>query len=340
MRGSLKFAGWALIGLTTVLVVAIVWLARPLAADELKSQPIPARNYSEASRRINEIQAAERSMPLQSGGRSYALLHGSQATTSVVVFHGYTDVPEQFTKVAVAYYKAGYNVWVPRMPFHGYLDRMTDDPSRITPDILRQAADENIDIAVGLGQKVEVIGISGGGALATWAAAERADVGRTVILSPVMLPKGYQPWMVRPLTRLVALLPDSYIWWTEKEAAEPGPEYPRYSRHGITSYLMMVERAKADGAHGTTPISGDVVLVSNLNDEHLDTEYPISVIRPLMSANASFASVVIPASEELAHDLVGVAGNSGPRIKVSYQYLAKAFGIRLPDPLAKSASAK
>jgi carboxylesterase len=306
-----------------------------LSADELTSRPNPTTSYEEAWSRIDKIDEVEDEMPLQEAGRGYALVHGSRVETAVVVFHGYTDVTDQFSKVAQGYYDAGYNVWVPRMPYHGYSDRMTDDPSKITPEVLREAADENIDIAAGLGRNVEVIGISGGGALAAWAAAEREDVDRTVILSAVMLPKGYKPWMVRPMTRLVAALPDSYTWWTDKQADEPGPEYPRYSRHGITSYLMMVERAKADGARGARPVKGDVVIVSNLNDEHLDTSYPVSVMKPLVAEGRSFRSIVIPAKERLAHDLVGVKGDSGTRIRVAYRYLAKAIGITLPDPLGK-----
>lgn len=333
MSRALRAIGW--IGIVVALAAGIgfAWLARPLASDELVSRPSPARDYPDAVSRIEAVTESEKTMRLQHVGASYALVHDSQVETAVVVFHGFTDVPDQFSTVARGYYEAGYNVWVPRMPFHGYADRMTDDPSGITPGLLRRTADENIDIAAGLGRNIEVIGISGGGALASWAAAERPDVDRTVVLSAVMLPKGYKPWMVRPMTRLVAMLPDSYTWWTEKKADEPGPEYPRYSRHGITAYLMMVERAKADGAGGARPVLGDLVIVSNLNDEHLDTEYPVDVMRPLVAKGRSFRSVVVPASERLVHDLVGVSGDSGPRIRTAYRYLADAIGIALPDPL-------
>lgn len=333
VRKVLRYVGWVVLGIAVLLVVVGAGLARPLRAGELKSQPDPYEDYPEAVARIRDIEIGERAMPLSSVGRSYALVHGSQVETAVVIFHGYTDVPDQFQKVAKGYFDAGANVWVPRMPFHGYMNRMTDDLSELTPEVLRQAADENIDIAAGLGRNVEVVGLSGGGAMAAWSAAERADVTRTVIISPLMLPKGYKPWMIRPLARLVAMLPDSYTWWTDEEDKAPGPEYPRYSRRGITSYLMMVERAKADGAGGRKPVQGDVVIVSNLADQHLDTQYPIDVMRPLVRDDRSFTTITIPASEGLKHDIVGLTGDNRPKLPVAYRYLSQALGIPLPDPL-------
>jgi pimeloyl-ACP methyl ester carboxylesterase len=323
-----------------VLAIALAsWLARPLGSSELASRPDPAPDYEAATSRIDSVLAGEAKLALQDVGAGFALLHGSEAETSVVIFHGYTDVPGQFSAVARGYYEAGANVWVPRMPYHGYRDRMTTDLSRITADLLRRTADAEIDIAAGLGRKVVVVGLSGGGAMAAWAATERPDVARTIIISPLMLPSGYRPWMVRPLARLVAMLPDAYTWWNDKKVAGPGPEYPRYSRHGIVSYLMLVERVKADGAGGRRPVTGEVVIVSNLHDQHLDTHYPIDVMRPLVRDPRALRVITIPASEGLLHDIVGLPGDNRPRLRVAYRYLSEAMGISLPDPLAESAVA-
>lgn len=331
----LRIAVRVLLVVVVVVVAGALWLMRPLGAEYLKSEADPATTFQEADARIMEVMNAESELALQPEGRSVYLLHDSKVATAVVIFHGFTDVTDQFSKVAQGYYEAGYNVWIPRMPFHGYVDRMTSDPSRITPDLLRQTADENVDIAAGLGEHVEVIGLSGGGAMASWCAAERPDVDRTVIVSPLMLPKGYETWMVRPLARLVGALPDSYTWWTDKQNQEPGPEYPRYSRHGIVSYLMLVERVKADGRDGATPIAGSVVIVSNLADQHLDTQYPVDVVKPLVADARAFRAVTIPASEGLKHDIVGVTGENRPRIRVAYEYLEDALGIALPDPVGE-----
>lgn len=340
MRKVLRVLGSIVLALLLVVVLAAAWFMRPLGAQELKSRPSPATDYQQSLKRIETIESAEETMELQDLGDSYAMLHGSRVATAVVIFHGYTDVPDQFIKVAEGYFRAGANVYVPRMPFHGYTDRMTSDLSQMTPDVLRRSADENIDIAAGLGENIEVVGFSGGGALAAWSAAERPDVDRTIIISPLMLPKGYQPWMIRPMARIIGLLPDSYSWWTEEEADSPGPEYPRYSKHGITSYLMMVERAKANGAAGNRPVKGDVVVISNLSDQHLDTQYPVDVMRPLMRDGSMFRTVTIPAQAGLVHDIIGLTGDNRPRLRAAYGYLSDATGVDMPDPLGGDASAE
>lgn len=327
----LRITGLVIASLLVLLVIAAAWFARPLGRDDLKATPQPAAGYDEAFARIEAVHDAEDQMDLQAVGHSISLLHESRTETAVVIFHGFTDVPDQFSKIAQAYYDAGANVWIPRLPFHGYVDRMTDDPSKITAQLLSDFADDNVDIASGLGRNVEVVGLSGGGAITIWVAAERPDVDRAVVLSPLVLPKGYKPWMVRPAARIVAALPDSYTWWTENEDAEPPPEYPRYSRHGITAFLMLVERAKYDGRGNARPVKGDVVMVSNLNDQHLDTAYPIEVMKPLIAEECSLTPVTIPASYQLKHDLVG-KGENGQDLRTSYRYLSTAIGMPLPDP--------
>lgn len=334
MRRALRITAGIVAGLLGVVLVTALWLARPLGEDELASQPEPALTYATAERRLKAIEAAEATMPLQPVGRTIALTHGSRVETAVVIFHGYTQVPAQFSAIARAYFDAGANVYIARMPYHGYADRMTDDPSEISPDTLREAADSAVDIASGLGRNVEVVGISGGGALAAWTAAERPEVTRAVLISPLMLPSGYPPWVVRPLSRASSALPDTYTWWSEKQQAEPGPAYPRYSRHGITSYLMTVERAKADGADGATPVDAEVVVITNRSDQFLDTEYPVQVIEPLISEKGSLRRVIVPASEGLGHDLVAVDGENADRIDVAYRYLSEAIGLTL-DPRAQ-----
>ncbi|MHB9004363.1 MAG: alpha/beta fold hydrolase [Coriobacteriia bacterium] len=333
MRKIMKILGIAVLVALLLVSLAATWFVRPLGSSELRSKPSPAADYAESLRRFDAVELAEETMNLQDVGDSYAFLHGSRVETAVVIFHGYTDVPDQFLKVAEGYFNAGANVFVPRMPFHGYADRMTDDLSQITPELLRAAADENIDIAAGLGTNIEVVGFSGGGAIAAWAAAERPDVDRTIIISPLMLPKGYKPWMIKPMARVIGMLPDTYTWWNDEQAESPGPEYPRYSKHGITSYLMMVERAKADGQNGERPVEGDVVMVSNLSDQHLDTQYPMDVMRPLMSEGAGFHTVTIPVQAGLLHDIVGLTGDNRPKLRVAYGFLSDAIGIRMPDPL-------
>jgi carboxylesterase len=322
---------WVAGVLAAIALVAGVALCAPLGAGELRAHPHRARSFVEARDRIAAVTAAETGIDLQPSARSYALLHGSRTTTAVVLLHGYTDTPAQFRAIAKGYYDAGANVWVPRAPYHGYNDRMTSDPSKLTPDTVRRWVDTNVDIADGLGTRVVVVGISGGGAAATWAAADRGDVAQTVIISPLLLPKGYPGWVLRPAARAILALPDQYRWWSEKKAADPGEEYPRYSLHGIASYLLLGERARTAGVDTAPPVRGSVTLVLNGADSYLDNAYALAVMRSIVPASR-LTVVEIPASERFVHDIVGPVGDNGPRIKNAYRYLERALGIPLPDP--------
>ncbi len=70
-------------------------------------------------------------MDLQPEGHSIAMLTGAHAAKAVVIFHGYTVLPEQFRLVGDAYRAQGYNVWIPRLPRHGMAE---PDDRRVLED--------------------------------------------------------------------------------------------------------------------------------------------------------------------------------------------------------------
>jgi dienelactone hydrolase len=307
-----------------VLVVAASWLARPLGNRDYRSRPAPAADRADALRRLDAVRAEEAGLDLGPLGGTLALLQDDVADTAVVIFHGYTDVPAQFAVVARAYHDAGASVYVPRLPYHGLRDRLTDDPSRLTPDILRAFADAAVDVGRGLGRHVLVLGFSGGGALATWVAAERDDVARVIVVSPLILPRGYRPWMLRPVARLLLALPDTYRWWDDRDrGADADPDYPRYSLHGICAFLMLVERAKAGGA-----ATAELLLIANAGDQRLDMAPAEAVLRDL-EPPGGLRVFTIPASAGLGHNLFSPWGENAGVIASSYGYLGRALGLTL-----------
>ncbi len=270
--------------------------------------------------------AEEAALALDPRGGTLALLQDDVADTAVVIFHGYTDVPEQFGVVAQAYHAAGASVYVPRLPYHGYRDRFTDDPSQLTPDGLRAFADAAVDLGRGLGRHVLVLGFSAGGSLATWVAAERDDVARVVVIAPLILPKGYRPWMLRPIARLVPALPDRYLWWDDDDRGEDAnPDYPRYSLHGICAFLLLVERAKEGGA-----TTADVLFIANAGDQRLDMAHAEAVLRGL-APPGGLRVFTIPASARLKHNLFSPWGENAADLGASYGYVGQALGLAL-DP--------
>ena len=323
--------------LVVVLVAAAVYLFGPWGDPPLTSHASPATSYQDAVSRIAAVDAAEKDPRIEPYARSTHLLHGSQVTTAVVLFHGYTSNPRQFSLVAHAYYDAGYNVWAPLAPYHGYVDRLTPDLSHLTTDMLREYSDRSVDIARGLGQHVIVVGLSGGGALAEWVLAERPDVEEAIAISPFLQPIGTPRWEIRPLYRATHFF-DVGRWWDAQKQAHLGEgdphnnTYPRTTYRGLAAYMTLGQWATDRIKRTGQPAAGKLLLVVNEGDKKLDSEYNAVSARGL-AAPERLTIFRIPKSAGLGHDIVDPWGENKGRIREDYVWLSRALGIALPDPV-------
>ena len=301
---------------------------------DLGSKPDPTAGYDEALQRIAAFAELDSREALAPEGRAFALLGGKRAQRAVVLFHGYTSAPRQFQLIAEAYRAAGCNVWVPRMPFHGRLDRLTRDLSGLTAPMLRDHADRAVDIAAGLGEQVTIVGLSGGGSLATWCAVERPEVSDTVAISPLMQPLGVPRWATKALVGALPHTPDLYAWWYPRmKDRMPGYGYPQFSYRGIGALLQLVywtERVAVDRPH---PVKGHFTLVRNDGDERLDSAFNAKLVQRLVPPDA-LTVYTIPASDGLIHDVVTPeeTGENHERIDLAYRHLSEALGVGLPVP--------
>ena len=151
--------------LALVLLIAgfIIWLLlyfsfnRSLrtAQETLRSHPAPATDYAAALIRFQQIQEKE-GPEVDPVCRSILLTHGNRSERSVVLFHGYTNCPQQFRELGQMFYDLGYNVLIPRLPRHGLADRKVENLSPLQAAELRDCADISVDIACSLGHKVYV----------------------------------------------------------------------------------------------------------------------------------------------------------------------------------------
>ena len=316
-----------------LVVLLVLVLFTSITDPDLTSHPRPTTSYAAAAAGIQAVAATEAAMDLQPEGRSIAMLAGSSAGKAVVIFHGYTVLPEQFRLIGDAYLAQGYNVWIPRLPRHGMADRMTDEFSKITATELRDFVDASIDIGAGLGEDLTVIGISGGGSLSVWAGFERPEVDHTVLLTPLLHPLGYEEWQDRPLVRALRLSPvDVWNWWSDEmeEKNVQGYDYPRFSLKGIAGLLSMFHWADAQNK---PPAHSTFTLVRNDGDPRIDGAFNERFLTRLVPAG-QLDVVVIPASAGLGHDLVSWQRHSENYAKLteSYAYLSQALGIPIPDP--------
>lgn len=296
-----------LISLGIVFLVVVSFIAslfRPVDTSTLVSKPNPARDYDEAIARIKELQAKD-SAEINPVCRTQLLTQGKKAAKVIVMLHGFTNCPQQFTPLAKQFFDQGYNVLIPRMPYHGYSDRVTDAPARTTAEGLVAFTDNSIDIAQGLGDRVTVMGLSGGGMLTAWAAQYRADVTKAIIIAPNFAYKIIPRRYTRLLTVVARTIPNIFIWWDDKLklATKPDYAYPRFSTRALGEATRLGHSIRA-AAKTTKPLAKSIVMVLNEGDEGVDNEVPMELAHAWRGTGADVRDYIFKLDMGLKHDLV------------------------------------
>jgi len=274
----------------------------------LDSQPRPIADYAEAIARIAQLQARddETINPLC---RTLLHTHGEKVERALVFLHGFTNCPQQFHILAQNFFEQGCNVLVPRLPYHGLRNRLSDDIARLSAAELARFTDEAIDLAHGLGDQVSVLGLSLGGNLALWAAMQRADIDRAVVIAPLLLPRHVPERLLPLVVRVGEFAPNLFIWWDSRYKEKlPGPQYAysRFSTHGLAAVFALArdvqQRTFEDNA---LPRARSIVVVTNANDPALDNR-PLLAIVKRWRANgaANVETYEFDASLNLIHDIV------------------------------------
>jgi carboxylesterase len=149
------------------LIALFLLLSSPPDPRSLGSLPSPATGYEDARQRIEALWADE--------GAEYNPLcrlifmdHDKKTERVIVFLHGYTNCPEQFRQLGQRFFEQGYNVLIAPQPHMGLADRMNSEQALLTAEELAAYTDEVIDIAQGLGDRVSLAGLSGGGVMAAW----------------------------------------------------------------------------------------------------------------------------------------------------------------------------
>lgn len=299
----------------------------PLLDRRLASEPDVPASYEQAQARAAELTALD-GPEVNPACRSEVLDHGQRTARSVVLLHGYTNCPEQFSVMARTYFDAGYNVVVLRIPEHGMADRMTRALSDLNPGDLVEAADDAVDVAAGLGERVSVVGLSAGGTMAAWAAAERDDVAEVGLLAPMMVPKLLPDFSVAPAARLSRFIPDIYVWWDpelKEQLASPPHAYPRYSLRSAGA-MIALGRYAASSIDRTVPLER-LVVVTNENDAAVSNSAIASMADELDDHAATRVDHVFPADLGYEHDVVDPQGENAADLEDIYETLGPLLGI-------------
>ncbi len=262
----------------------------------------PATTYDEALERARAFEALddERISPV---ARTVLLEHGAPTPLAVVLFHGITNNPAQYAELAPLIHRRGVNVFVPRMPYHGYADRMTASIAKLTAEELLASATEAVDIAEGLGECVALLGISMGGSLAAYFAQHRA-IDLAVPVAPdfalLQLPYGVS----HAVERLLLWLPNMFAWWDPrvKRAQQPPTAYPRFSTHALMQTMRIGDDVYC-AAKTERPLARRISTVVNACDPAVNNEVTREVCEQWSASGATVEYVEMRRLPE-NHDII------------------------------------
>ena len=272
---------------------------------ELDRPAQPAATYAAARARF-EASLAQDSPLVDTASRSQLIGPGHRTDRVIVFFHGLTNSPQQFLRLASRFTQHGYTVLIPRLPYHGYRDRMSVDLAQLTAAQLIDATAEAIDVAAGLGDRVSVSGISLGGVLAVWAAQFRPVALAAPIAPAIGIPQ-LPPAPARLLFDLIGRLPNRFMWWDPRvKDALLGPAYayPRFSTHALAQ-TQALGYALLDEARVTPPRAERVWMISNAADLAVSNTAAEWLAARWREAGArNVRSFRFPRCLKLFHDLV------------------------------------
>jgi carboxylesterase len=274
---------------------------------EIKSNP--AGSYNESVTRVEQILSDEaKIIELNPVCGTKLLSHGESVDNVIVFLHGFTSCPDQFAKLGEEYFEQGYNVYIPRVPRHGIKDRLGNPLKGLTAEELAEFATQSADIAQGLGKRVIVAGLSGGGSMTTWLSQERADVDLAAPISP-FLGIGFIPRIFnRPLANLLLLAPDFFQWWDpihkENNPNSATYSYTRYPTHALIENMRLGYIAEED-AKRIKPAAGAILTITNANDDSINNAVVAEFEKMWQDHGEQFLETYqFPKEFGLPHDLI------------------------------------
>lgn len=297
MLGAIRRASLLLVALTAV-SHASVEASTPCCK--------PAGDYLEAESRIAQQQRTDDSVAVP-GARSIFLTHSCRTAWAVVLLHGFGNSPRQFDGLADSLYAHGFNVWVPRMSYHGE-KRGAGMLSRMTAADLRKNAEVATDIGVGLGDSVVVLGFSMGGVAAAWIAQSRTDVQRVVVVSPALALARIPQSLAHPLVSVMLRLPDVRRGLM-RDPARSDRELG-WSTHAVAQILRL-GFAVQQAAHDAGPSVRDIRVLVNAHDHTVNAAAATALAACWAAAGAHVGVYQLPDSLRLPHDVIDATEPGG-----------------------------
>ena len=333
-----KFAFGFLIAMAVA--IGLIWVLLDRIPDMAGfPEAKPAAGYDEARSRLSAMGTADLAgagSPIHARCQPLFLTQGHKVEHAVVLFHGFTNCPMQFRRLAQELHRRGMNVIVPRFPHHGLRDRMTTELSKLTADELAEAGSAAIDVARGLGERITVVGLSSTAVTAAWLAEHRADIDHAILIAPSFAPKGLPAPIARRMTGALFATPNRFVWWNPAEReALPGPThcYPRFSTHALAQ-IYRLGFAVAKEAESHAPAAKRIDIVVSEVDTAVNNERTLEIADAWRAHGARVRDFEFPAWTKIQHDMID-PDQPYERVGLSYPPLV-ALITESPDSLVDS----
>ena len=234
------------------------------------------------------------------------LTHGAATERSIVLLHGFTNCPRQYQRLAEQFFDRGYNVFVPRFPYHGLYNRAPRELANLTTEDLVRTGSEAVDIARGLGRHVTVLGLSMGGLVTAWLAQTRADIDRAVMVAPAISNRAI-PDALTPLLATYFRRGKNHFHWrnADLKGAGDGPDHGYYGfpSRGFSA-LLRLSTIVWRNAGSAPPRARSVVIVLNPSDESIDDAGVKRFAKKWRRQGANIAIHEFPSGWQLIHDCI------------------------------------
>jgi pimeloyl-ACP methyl ester carboxylesterase len=262
--------------------------------------------YDEAVRAIKALAAAapatvRRNCTLQ------LLEHGRPTERVIVLLHGLSNCPAQFSELGRQLFERGHNVLIPLLPYHGEENRLATEWGGLTGESMLDAGNEAADLALSLGEKVIVAGLSINGVTVAWMAQNRKDLHKAVLLAPFFAPFNLPDLAFLPLERLLLRLPNMFFWWDPRQRENlvgPVYAYPRFPTR-VVGETMFLGRAVLDESRIFPPQCPNILTIISASDvaaNNVVTEQLIANWRTLRPAGIE--TFEFPADQDIPHDFI------------------------------------
>jgi len=290
-------------------------------------QSKPAASYGDAVERARAVTALD-DAHIAPNAHTALLNHGAKRPWAVVLFHGFTNHPGQFVELAPQIFARGANVYVPRMRYHGYADRMTRDIAALrAEDIVADACDA-VDVARGLGDQVAVLGISMGGLQCAYLAQYRDDVSVSVPIAPDFALLQLTRDVTDMLGWVFNHLPNLFVWWDPRvrEKQRPRTAYPRFSTHALFQVQRLADAVFTESKREPAK-AGRIVAIVNQTDPAVNNAVTRQIATDWRSLRRDGIEYVELTGLPANHDIVD-PDNPLARTDLVYPRLIDALAIR------------